>query len=637
MAETSNPKMLTAEHASIAAVTFATLGVVYGDIGTSPLYAIRECFHHDYGLLPVPSDVLGVCSLVLWSLIIVVVVKYCTFVMRADNRGEGGILALLALLTPRYARSAPSSRQLPIIQILGLMGAALLIADGTITPVITVLGAAEGLEVVAPGLEKAVVPLTIAILIGIFLFQKRGTKKIARVFAPVMAVWFATIALMGIPSIIATPEILAAINPAHGISLLLRHWPGGFFVLGAVVLCITGAEALYADMGHFGRGPILRAWYVVVFPALILNYFGQGALILRGGAAAIENPFFALAPGWTIYPLVAIATAAAIIASQALISGSFSLTQQAVQLGFSPRVTVIHTSEDTKGQIYIPQINTFLMIVAIALTLHFRTSSKIAVAYGISVMGTMTITSILITVVGLRRWKWPLWKALPMLALFLAIDLPFLGANLPKALHGGLFPILVAGLGLAIMTTWKRGKAALQRRMQERFTAVDEFVDEVKRSKPHRIKGTAVFMTSNPRIAPPALTHHFKHNQVLHDQVLLLAILTDEVPRVMLKDCVEVKAIGEGIYEVVAHFGFMQTPTVEKILRLVRLEASLKIDEETTTYYLGREILLTNGPEKMARWRKILFVFMARNSVSATAYFGIPPDRVVELGMQLEL
>ncbi len=635
---------------SVWLLAFGALGVVYGDIGTSPLYAVKECFNPEFGLAPTPDNVIGICSLFFWTIVFVVVVKYLFFVMRADNKGEGGILALLALTSPRgqpgqhgQVGKTPgqmtrvATKGIAFTAMIALVGTGLLGADGTITPAISVLSAIEGLEIATPSFKTFVIPITIAILFGIFTIQKRGTARISVLFAPAMLIWFTSIALIAVPHLIAHPGIFAALNPFRGIKLLVTHGFHGFLVLGAVVLCITGAEALYADMGHFGRKAISYAWYPIVFPSLILNYFGQGAHIIAAGPAAAANPFYSLAPDWAIYPMVAISTVATIIASQALISGSFSLAQQAVQLGYSPRLTIVHTSGEHKGQIYIPEINFLLMVACISLVLVFRSSSELAAAYGIAVMGTMTITSILIHQVAIKRWNWPPWKAHTLLAALLCVDIPFLTANVPKVVHGGWVPLGICAVVFSVMVTWKRGRTALVRKLEQQFFPVQEFVKVMARQKPHRVDGTAIFMTSNPRVAPPALMHHFTHTQVLHQQVLLLSIVTEDVPVMPMKDVIEVTNLGVGFYEVIAHFGFMQTPKVEKILRLCRVQAGINYDDARTTFFLGRDILLINGPERMARWRKVLFAFLVRNSLSATAYYGIPPDRVVELGMQVNL
>lgn len=638
MADTFNKDEVTEQHeshGSLLGLAFGALGVVYGDIGTSPLYAIKECFNPHFGLEPSVDNVIGICSLVFWMILTCVVLKYILFVMRADNKGEGGMLALLALLSQK--QTAGRSRLFAMAVISALIGSALLGADGTITPAISVLSAVEGLSIATNKLQPLVLPISLVIIISLFWFQRRGTHRISAIFGPAMLIWFTCLALIALPAIIEQPVIFAALNPVRGIHLLFTHGWEGFLVLGAVVLCITGAEALYADMGHFGRRPIWIAWFPLVWPALILNYFGQGAIIIAKGPAAAANPFYALAEGWMIYPMVIIATMAAIIASQAMISGAYSLAQQAVQLGFCPRLTIIHTHERAKGQIYVPEVNTLLMVSCILLVLLFQNSSALAGAYGIAVIGTMTITSFLMVLVSIRVWGWKKYIALPVCGFFLGLDLLNLTANLPKISHGGWFPMVVCAVLFTVMITWRRGRRALMRRMQRSFVPVEDFVRELRQNPPHRIDGTAIFMTSNPRVIPPALKHHFFHNQVLHKQIFLLSIVTSDVPTVPVRSVLESRVLGDGFYEVIATFGFMQTPKMDRILRLLRVQAQVVTEENKTTYYLGRDILLTDGPERMARWRKTLFAFLARNSLPATAYYGIPPNRVVELGMQVNL
>jgi len=620
-------------------MSFASLGVVYGDIGTSVLYALKECFDPKHGMELNEANVLGICSLIIWAITLVVSIKHIVFVMRADNNGEGGTMALLSLITPRFQQGGVQKTSTSVIVTIGLIGAALFAADGTITPAISVLSAVEGIGVAAPGLSSFVVWITVAILIGLFLLQSGGTEKIARFFAPAMLIWFISIALIAIPHIARHPGILAAVNPVWGIKLLATSGWKGFLLLGAVVLVITGGEALYADMGHFGRDAIRLAWFPIVKPALIINYLGQAALILERGESVISNPFYSLVDGWLVYPLLVIATLATVIASQALITGSYSLTQQAIQLGFSPRLTIKHTSGETKGQIYVPEVNHLLMVICIMLVFAFQSSSALAGAYGISVMGTMMITSCLLFVVAQRRWGWSLWQAALMTGCFLAVEIPFFGANIPKIADGGWFPVAMSMVVLSAMTTWKKGRAALVKRLQAKFFPIKDFVKKIGENEldVKRVKGTAVFMTPNPRFTPPALMHHVEHNQVLHEQVILLAIVTADVPVVPTRDILEVHSFGEGVYEVIANYGFMQSPKVGRILRIARAQYGIITDEKKTTYYLGRDILLTDGPDRMWRWRKTLFSFLARNSVSATAYFGIPPNRVVELGMQVNL
>jgi KUP system potassium uptake protein len=616
-------------------LSLAALGVVYGDIGTSPLYTIRECFAPGHGAEPTVANVLGVLSLIFWSLALVVVLKYLVFVMRADNHGEGGIMALIALISPAPNGNGRRRRRRWLI-LLGLFGTALLFADGMITPVITVLGAIEGLEVATPLLRPFVVPISLGILVALFLLQKRGTARVGAMFGPAMVLWFVMIAALGIPWIIRHPEVLAAVAPWHGIGFLVSHKLHGLFVLGAVVLCFTGTEALYADMGHFGPRPIRFAWSVLVFPCLLLNYFGQGAAILGGGARAVANPFFALAPAGLLYPVVAVATAAAVIASQALISGCFSLAQQAMQLGYSPRLDVVHTSSVARGQIYVPEINSLLLVACCALTLVFRSSSNLAAAYGLAVTGTMTITSILLYTVARERWAWGRLAAGALVGLFLGIDLPFLSANMVKITHGAWLPLVIGAAVFTVLVTWKRGRVLLAEEMQRGMVALEQFLPSLRTEKPHRVPGTAVFMTSNLDVVPPVLLHHFKHNKVLHEKVILLYVLNERVPLVAPEERIEVSDLGDGVYAVVARFGFMESPDVPRALKQCRTKG-LRVKLGETSYYLGRETLLTTGTSGMSTWRKSLFAYLSRNARPATSFFGLPPNRVVELGMQVRL
>jgi KUP system potassium uptake protein len=618
-------------------LSLGALGVVYGDLGTSPLYTVKECFLPPHGVDPTAENVLGVLSLVFWTLTLAVVVKYLTFVMRADNRGEGGIMALLALIMPRISPSLGWRNKSTLI-LLALFGTALLFADGMITPAITVLGAVEGLEVATSALRSFVVPIALVILVGLFLVQKRGTAGIGAMFGPAMVVWFIVIAALGVPWILRVPRVLEALLPWHAVRFFTDHGTSGLLTLGAVVLCITGTEALYADMGHFGSRPIRVAWYWLVYPALVLNYLGQGAIVIdRGKEAVTTNPFFALSPTPLLYPVVAVATIAAIIASQALISGSFSLAQQAMQLGYSPRLHIIHTSSHARGQIYVPEINSGLMLACCGLVLAFRNSSNLAAAYGVAVTGTMAITSVLIHAVMRERWGWRRWKADGLLALFLCIDLPFFFANLWKIAYGGWFPLAVGAVIFAVLTTWKRGRTDLALELKQSLLPIEQFMPSLQQDPPARVKGTAVFMTSNRDVVPPVLLHHFRHNKVLHEQVILLYIITESVPDVPLAERVEIKELGLGFYQVVARYGFMQSPNVPRIF--VRCaELGLHVSQDETSYFLGRETLLTTGrASAMMRWRKSLFAFLSRNARPATAFFGIPPNRVVEMGMQVEL
>jgi KUP system potassium uptake protein len=610
------------------------VGVVYGDIGTSPLYAIRECFKEEHGLIANHENVMGVLSLILWALIIVVSVKYIAFIMRADNRGEGGELALLALILQKQQRENDNARRFIIIA-LGLTGAALLYGDGVITPAMSVLGATEGLNVIAPQFHVFVVPSTIVILLALFLVQKKGTAKVGRVFGPVMVLWFITIAILGIMEIIKSPQILLAINPWHGAMFFVRNGFAGFVILGAVVLAVTGAEALYADMGHFGKKPIRVAWFSLVLPALMLNYFGQAALVLREPAAA-ANPFYLLAPRILLYPMVALATAAAVIASQALISGAFSITQQCIQLGYCPRMSIIHTSETEHGQIYIPEVNRALMVGCLAVVIGFRSTSALGAAYGIAVTGSMAISTILFSTLARTSWNWSWPKVLGLASLFLTVDLSFFGSNALKIVHGGWVPLAIAISVFTLMTTWNSGRRLVQNLLARGSLPIDLFLADVAKRKPFRAPGTAVFMTSNPEGAPLVLLHHLRHNKTLLENVVLLSILATNVPSVPDDDRLTVTDLGHGFWRVVAKYGFMEKANVPQILARSR-SMGVVADRRDTTYFLGRERLLPTGRGHLARWRKKLYIFMSRNSRTATEYFAIPPNRVVELGAQLEI
>ncbi len=616
----------------LAILSLTALGVVYGDIGTSPLYAVRECFHGPHSIAVTPANILGVLSLIFWSLIIVISIKYLVFVLHADNRGEGGILSLTALATP-IKPSGKSERWFLIV--MGIFGAALLYGDGIITPAISVLGAMEGLSVATPLLSPYVVPSTIVILVALFLFQSRGTARVGKVFGPVTLAWFVAIAALGIAQTVRYPEVFAAVNPIHGLDFFLRNGWYGFLILGSVFLVVTGGEALYADMGHFGMRPIRLAWFAIVLPALLLNYFGQGALLLENPLAA-ENPFYRLAPPWALYPLVVLATSAAIIASQAIITGAFSLTMQAVQLGFSPRVTINHTSSREFGQIYIPTINWALMFGCIAIVIGFRTSSNLASAYGVAVTSTMVITTILFYVVAREHWRWSFLAAGALTAFFLVIDLSFFGANIIKVTHGGWFPLLLAALVLTIMTTWKKGRRILNERIQSAARPLDDFLQEVARRPLVRVPGTAVFMNGNATRTPPALVHNLEHNKVLHQHVLFITVKTRQVPYVDAEERVEVETIGSGLYRLRVFYGYMEDPDIPRVLESINIPG-VTFDPKETTYFLGLETIIASKRHGMARWREKLFALMSRNATSATAYFGLPPDRVVEMGSQIEI
>jgi KUP system potassium uptake protein len=543
-------------------LTLTALGVVYGDIGTSPLYALRECFKPEYGLTPTPDNVYGVLSLILWSLLLVVSFKYIVYIMRADNRGEGGILAMLALI---LKKDTQRRRGRAVLIALGLIGAALLYGDGIITPAISVLSAMEGLKVVSPAFTSAVVPLTMLIIVFLFAVQRHGTARVGSAFGPIMLAWFLIIGGLGLAQVFRDAHILAAVNPLWAVRFFLLHDLHAVTVLGAVVLAVTGAEALYADMGHFGRKPIRAAWFWVVLPALLLNYFGQGALIL-GNPAAAQNPFYMLAPRALLYPLIAIATIAAIIASQALISGAFSLTQQCVQLGYSPRMSIVHTSAREYGQIYVPEVNNALGFGTLLVVLGFQSSTALGAAYGIAVTGTMAITSILFFVITVYRWQWPLWKAVALTAIFLTVDLSFLGANIIKVEHGGWVPLVLAGMLFLLMTTWKRGRLILRERLKEHAMPLGDFLTSLSTGHLHRVSGTAVFMTSEAAGAPVVLFHHLKHNKVLHERVILLSIKTAEVPYLGDDERVSIERLDHGFARVTAQYGFMESPDVKEVM-----------------------------------------------------------------------
>ena len=624
---------LSAHRASMLALALGALGVVYGDIGTSPLYAIKECFHGLHAIPVSEENILGVVSLVFWSLTVVVTIKYVGFILRADNDGEGGIFALLALITSKPNTISPRARSTVVVA--AIFGSALLYGDGIITPAITVLSAMEGLSVATEALQPAVVPLTCGVLFLLFLFQRRGTADIGNLFGPIMLLWFTTIAGLGIGAIMRYPRILSALNPFYCVEFFASHRFHGLVVLASVVLCITGGEALYADLGHFGRKPIQISWMTFVFPALLCNYFGQGAALMETPGLAV-NPFYGLVPRAFLYPMVALSTMASIIASQAMISGVFSLTQQAIQLGYCPRLRIVHTSAKTRGQIYVPEVNHALMVACIGLVLAFRGSSGLAGAYGIAVTAAMAITSIIYFFVVWKIWHWSLWRTALLVGVFLAFDITYFGANLLKVVDGGWFTLAVA-ISLAIaMATWKDGRRALQQRIVSARLPVEAFMADVERTEPVRVPGTAVFMTISPVGIPPVLLHHYKHNRVFHEQVVLLSIVAVGVPTVPLAERLRLEPMGHGFYRLMAHFGFMETPNVPNIMRGAE-GLGLKIIPEMTSYYLGRETLLTTGKSKMRHWRKTLFALMSRNTPTPTTYFGLPPGRVVELGVQVEL
>jgi KUP system potassium uptake protein len=616
----------------LALLALTALGVVYGDIGTSPLYALRECFHGLHAIATTPLNIYGVLSLIFWALIIVITVKYIVFILRADNRGEGGILALTALATP--IRPLAMSRRRWLV-LLGVFGAALLYGDGVITPAISVLSAVEGLKIATPLLEPYVIPLALIIIVGLFLIQSSGTARIGRLFGPIMLLWFATLALLGISNIVGHPGVLSALNPAYAVEFFAANGWTGFLVLGTVFLVVTGGEALYADMGHFGPKPIRMAWFTLVLPALLLNYFGQGALLLQVPEAA-ENPFYLMAPAWALYPLVVLATLATIIASQALISGAFSLTMQANNLGYLPRLRIIHTSPTAYGQIYIPMVNWALMYACIAVVLSFRTSSNLAAAYGIAVTSTMAITTIIFGVVARRRWRWPMpWVAL-MIGFFLIVDLAFLGANLVKIPQGGWFPLVLALLIFAIMTTWKRGSWLVFSREENLELSLKALQDRLVTKPPARAPGTAVFLSANPVGVPAALLTNLQYNGVMHEQVLLATVLVEEVPHVAESHRVSVEALGQGLYGVIIRYGFMEEPNVPDALRQVQIPGAV-FDPDQVPYFVNRTRVIASTLPGMALWREHLYTLMRRNAASAADFFCLPPTHVFEIGTSIEM
>jgi KUP system potassium uptake protein len=621
------------QKAPLLLLSLSALGVVFGDLGTSPLYALQEAFHGTRGVAPTPDNVIGMVSLFLWALILMVSVKYVALLMRAGNRGEGGILALLALLTRRG-----SFRRSGVFVILALFGAAMLYGDGIITPAISVLSAVEGLVVATPNLAAIVVPSTIVILIGLFAIQPFGSGRVGVFFGPILATWFVVIAVLGVHSLLANPHALVAFNPLHAIRFFASNGSHGFLALGAVILCLTGGEALYADMGHFGRRPIRTAWYGLALPALALSYLGQAAYLL-GHPEAASRPFYSTVPAPLLYPMVVLATLATIVASQALISAVFSLTRQAAQLGFAPRVNVVHTSGAVAGQIYLPALNWLLMFATVAIVLIFRSSDRLAAAFGLAVSTTMAITTILFGAVARRRWRWSWLTVLAVCGLFLIADLAFVGANVVKFIDGGWLPLLIGAAVFAILSTWSTGQRLLRESAQERSMPVEAFIESLARHPPHRIRGTGVFLAREGEGVPVVLLHHLKHNQVLHETVVLLTIVTAEVPVVDADARVTAESLEMGFHRVVGRFGFMEEPDAPAIL-LRAAAAGLPIDCDRVTYYLGRTTLVPHGERKtkrMSALRLMLFTFLKRNDRSATLYFEMPPNRVVELGTRVEL
>lgn len=623
---------IPATRGRLGVLSLAALGVVYGDIGTSPLYAMHAVFGNDRHPVPVdPANILGVLSLVFWSLVIVVSLKYVTLILRADNRGEGGIMALIALVQRRLADQPVGQRLI----LLGLFGAALFCGEGIITPAISVLSAVEGLEMVAPELDAWVIPSTLVIVLALFAVQRHGTGRMGSWFGPIMTVWFLTLGALGMGAIVVEPGVLEAVSPSHAFNFFAIHPVLAFFSLGSVVLAITGIEALYADMGHFGRAPVRLAWSLVVLPALVLNYFGQGALLLAH-PDVVDNPFFRLAPGWALIPLVALATVATVIASQAVISGTFSLTRQAIQLGYLPRMAVQHTSSEERGQIYVPGINWALFVAVVALVLSFGSSEALAAAYGIAVTGTMSITTILAFVVARRRWRWNLTQTLLVLGIFLVIDLAFFGANLFKFRDGGWLPLVIAGLLFIPVSTWRRGRALMIERKTQDNMSLQSFVPLIEAEDIPTMSGTAVYLAARRGLVPHSLLHCLKHFKGLHERVIIMNVVVASQPYVPQDKRVRIEAINARFYQSRMEIGFMDTPNITDALAVWQ-SAGIACELETTTFFLGRETLVPTRGAPMATWRQKLFVALFRNSSNPAAYFGLPPNRVVELGALVNL
>ncbi len=623
----------TQDKASMTALSLGALGVVYGDIGTSPLYAFKEAFSPGHSLGVDPANVYGVLSLIFWALTIIVTVKYVGLALRADNDGEGGILALMALVMRRYA--APSRGRVLVV-VLGLVGAAMFYGDSIITPAISVLSAIEGTAVATPLLQDAVIPLTVAVLIGLFLVQKRGTALVGAYFGPVMLLWFIAIGLLGLFHVASHPLVLRALNPWWGIEMFVREPGLALFLLGAVFLTLTGGEALYADMGHFGRVPIRRAWLAVVMPGLLLNYFGQGALVLAHPAAG-KNPFFYLAPGWALWPLVVLATLATVIASQAVISGAYSMTTQAIKLGYLPRMRVLFTNERNQGQIYVPFINWTMLLFVLALVLAFRSSDNLAAAYGIAVNITMVTTTIFLWLVAPQRWQWRTRRANVVFIPLILVELLFVSSNALKVDHGGWFPLVFGAAVYTMLSTWKRGRSLLKRQLQEHALNLQDFVHSLSTYPPTRVEGTAIYLTPNAETVPHALLHNLKHNKVLHERVVFLSAQTADVPHVSAEQGIEMRPMEEGIYLLHVRFGFKDEPDIRQLLKDCERLSGLEFHLMETSFFLARQTIIPSKIPGMAVWREVLFSWMSRNAQEASDYFRIPPNRVVELGTQIEI
>jgi KUP system potassium uptake protein len=620
----------TEKHKVTLPLLVGAIGVVYGDIGTSPLYALKECFTGSHPLPPDSDHILGVLSLVFWAVMIVVSFKYTMLMMRANNKGQGGSLALLALVM----QATQGTRLMPIVVVLGITAGALFYGDSMITPAISVLSAVEGLNVAVPGLEDYIVPITLVVLVSLFLFQSKGSAVVGRFFGPITVTWFIVLAVIGIVNIVEAPRILAALNPWYAIKFFIVYDIKAFLALGAIVLALTGGEALYADMGHFGRRPIRLSWFYMVLPALMLNYFGQGALLLES-PDAVENPFYRMVPPWAALPMVVLATMATVIASQAVITGAFSISRQAMQLGFLPRMSTVHTSASEIGQIYIPFVNWMLLAAVVALVLGFQSSSQLAAAYGVAVTGTMLIETLLVSVVALLVWRWNVWLAGAVMGGLLIVDLAFFSANITKVMHGGWFPLVIGALLFTLLTTWKKGRELLFARRSDESMPVDTFLTSLNPSVT-RVPGTSVFLSGTTEGVPHALLHNLKHNRVVHERVVFLTVITEEVPHVPENERLTITHLGRRFYRLILRYGFMDETDIPLALKAAS-QQNFEFNEMETSFFLGRETVMPSRRPGMAIWREHLFAWMLRSATSAMNFFKLPPNRVVEMGTQVEI
>ncbi len=620
-------------HASTAALVLAAVGIVFGDIGTSPLYALKECFSPEHGIPYSHGAVLGILSMIFWALLVVVTLKYVAFVLRADNNGEGGVLSLMALAL-RSARS--DKRHYIVLLMLGALGACMLLGESVITPAISVLSAVEGLEVIQPDMKRYVIPITLVIVVALFMIQRYGTAAVGRFFGPIMVVWFSSLAAFGLASVLKNPEILAAVNPMHAADFISEHTLQAYIVMGSVVLVVTGVEALYLDMGHFGRRPVRLAWLLVALPALMINYFGQGALMLANPEAA-TNPFFLMLPDWALWPMIGMATIATVIASQAVISGAFSLANQGILLGFLPRMQILHTSDTERGQIYMPMVNWVLLLLVIFTVIQFRESGNLAAAYGISVTTTMLITTSLLAVVMLNEWKMKTIVVVAMVLLFFVVDFSFWTANLIKVKDGGWYPMMLGAICFVMLTTWYKGRRLLRERVVSDSIRLPDFVQALLAHPPHRVEGTAVFLTAHIDFVPVALLHNLKHNRVLHERVLFLKLSIWDVPYVRDDERLTISELGGNCYVVRAVHGFKETPDINSVLALLEQNHGLKLELSDTSFFLARDTVVPSNLPGMAIWRERLFAWMMQNAAKPSDFFKIPPNRVVELGTKIEI